>query len=395
MSGVDSISPHGPALVPMTFPAMAGKPLVSVLMSNYNLRVFLGEAIESVQRQTYAYWELIVCDDGSADGSAGIVREYQRRDARIHLIEKSNGGQSSGFNAAYQKSTGQIVCLLDSDDVYLERKIECLVQAFQQDPGVGIVAHPVYRVDVSRRRHGRLPLLSRVPDGWLGEQMLGSGGILENLPPGLGLSIRREVAERIFPLREQGILRNYGDAPIMRLAPLICRIKGLEEPLAEWRQHDTNHGNTRHLTAEYVDRELRCYAGLWEQQRDYLTAYCPEVAARLMPLEAHPHVAEMGYARARLSRSAESRRLHGELMEKLKTSHGPLVRKLFWQCSSWLPGWLFSKALDTLATQGRMKRWLSQWKQLRFKAMRMAHSRLAQARGAGESTLRTAGGGKL
>jgi len=277
------------------------------------------------------------------------------------LIRKNNGGQSSGLNAAYRESTGEVICLLDSDDVYLERKLECVVQAFRHDIGAGMVAHKVYRVDAVRRRQGTIPMLSRVPSGWYGEQMLATGGILDDLPPGIGLSIRREVAQRIFPLPEQGILRDYGDTPIMRLAPLITVIQGLDQSLAEWRQHEGNHGNVRKFTVSHIDREVSSYFALWQCQRDYLVSRHPAVAGRLAGVDVSPHVAEMNYVRARLIGSGDAWELHRRLSNRLSRTSGPAARRLFWQWSIWLPKPAFLKLLAMIMTQGKIKQWISQW----------------------------------
>src|SRR5882757_4789136 len=75
------------------------KPLVSVLLSNYNYAQYVGGAIESVLSQTWPNFELIVCDDGSTDNSIAVIEPYLK-DPRVRLIRKTNGGQATGFNAS-------------------------------------------------------------------------------------------------------------------------------------------------------------------------------------------------------------------------------------------------------------------------------------------------------
>ena len=65
---------------------MTGAPLISVCMPVYNTAQFLGAAIDGVLAQTYSYFELIICDNCSTDGSAGIAEEYAARDPRIRLV---------------------------------------------------------------------------------------------------------------------------------------------------------------------------------------------------------------------------------------------------------------------------------------------------------------------
>src|SRR5712692_11440321 len=112
MSCRPSLDEIAERLKPIELPPLCENPLISVLTANYNYARYLGEAIESALGQTYTNFELIVCDDGSTDNSCEVAEHYVRRDPRVRLIKKQNGGQTSAANAAYRKSKGQIVCFL-------------------------------------------------------------------------------------------------------------------------------------------------------------------------------------------------------------------------------------------------------------------------------------------
>ncbi len=113
-----TISASIPQLAPIQLKPLTDEPKVSVLVSNYNYGDYIGQAIESVLEQTYESFELISATDGSTDNSRRVVAEYCGRDYRIHLIAKENGGQASGFNAAFAASSGELICFLDSDDPF-------------------------------------------------------------------------------------------------------------------------------------------------------------------------------------------------------------------------------------------------------------------------------------
>ena len=89
---------------------MNSKPLVTILICNYNYGRFLAEAIESALAQTWKNIEVIVVDDGSTDESREILTKYK---GKIRIILKENGGQASAFNAGIAKARGEIVCFLD------------------------------------------------------------------------------------------------------------------------------------------------------------------------------------------------------------------------------------------------------------------------------------------
>jgi len=103
-------------------------PLVSVVMPVYNVAEYLGEAIESVRAQTYPHWELLVCDDGSTDGSADVARRYAAAEPdRIRYLaheDRGNHGASATRNLGIAHARGEIIALLDGDDAWFPKKLE-------------------------------------------------------------------------------------------------------------------------------------------------------------------------------------------------------------------------------------------------------------------------------
>ena len=93
---------------------------VSVIMPIYNSEKYVGEAIESVIKQTYKNFELILVDDGSSDNSYNIIKDYSKKDERIKIYTKENGGISSTRNFGVLKATGKYIAFIDNDDEYKE-----------------------------------------------------------------------------------------------------------------------------------------------------------------------------------------------------------------------------------------------------------------------------------
>lgn len=92
----------------------------SVIVPVYNVSAYLTRCIESVLKQNFASWELILVDDGSTDDSSAICDEYADKDERIQVIHKKNNGVSSARNQGLQAASGKYVTFLDADD-YWER----------------------------------------------------------------------------------------------------------------------------------------------------------------------------------------------------------------------------------------------------------------------------------
>lgn len=124
----------------------ATRPLVSVVMPVYDVAPFLAEAIESVRAQTYPRWELLLCEDGSTDGSDEIARRYVALDPeRIHYLEhegRANRGASATRNAGLRAARGGIVALLDGDDVWMPTKLEEQVAILESRPDADVVYGP-------------------------------------------------------------------------------------------------------------------------------------------------------------------------------------------------------------------------------------------------------------
>jgi glycosyltransferase involved in cell wall biosynthesis len=111
-------------------------PTFSVIVAAYNVADFIGEALESIQAQTIAPHEVIVCDDGSTDDLEGALEPYQ--DA-IVFLRQQNGGEAAAKNAAAAAASGDFVAILDADDVYLRNRLEALSALAQSRPDLDIL----------------------------------------------------------------------------------------------------------------------------------------------------------------------------------------------------------------------------------------------------------------
>lgn len=90
---------------------------ISVVVPVYKVEQYLDRCVESILNQTYHDFELILVDDGSPDNSGNLCDNWARKDSRINVIHKSNGGLSSARNAGLDEATGEYVTFIDSDDV--------------------------------------------------------------------------------------------------------------------------------------------------------------------------------------------------------------------------------------------------------------------------------------
>jgi glycosyltransferase involved in cell wall biosynthesis len=128
----------------------SNKPLFSVLMANYNKANYLKEAIESVIAQTYKNWELIIVDDASADNSLSVIEPYLK-DKRIKLIalNRNLGSVGATKRLCLEKSQGDILGILDSDDALHKDALKVIVKAYKDNPDCGWIHSTYYECDSS------------------------------------------------------------------------------------------------------------------------------------------------------------------------------------------------------------------------------------------------------
>jgi len=115
--------------------------LVSIIIPTHNYGRFVAEAVESALAQSYPHREIIVVDDGSADGTRQVLEPYFDR---IVYIYQANQGLSAARNTGIGAAKGELIALLDSDDVWHPRKLEVQVKFLGEHPEVGLVASEMF-----------------------------------------------------------------------------------------------------------------------------------------------------------------------------------------------------------------------------------------------------------
>lgn len=108
-------------------------PVISVIIPTYNRAQYLPDAVDSVLRQTFQDFEVIVVDDGSTDETAEVMKQYAS-DQRVHYFQKENGGCASARNFGLDKAQGEYVEHLDSDDTLLDNDLELKIEALRTLP---------------------------------------------------------------------------------------------------------------------------------------------------------------------------------------------------------------------------------------------------------------------
>lgn len=268
---------------------MTDRPLVSVVIDNYNYAGFLAAAIDSALTQTWPALEVIVVDDGSTDESRSIIASYGDR---ITAVLQENRGQAAAFNAGVARARGEVICFLDSDDVWYPEKVARVMAAFAGHPAVGWLRHRLVVVGPDGKRQGvSLPAFDgtrvRTPEPLY---------FIEGCFPVLtsAVAIRRSLADRVFPLPEVTAPNGpYAGVDLMRDADayLAFRAAAMGDPflsLDEELGRYQRHAGQRYVSATDIEpivvRYMNIAAGV-------ATAFDDRLGRSVVPSTVFKHAA--------------------------------------------------------------------------------------------------------
>lgn len=134
---------------------MSADRLVSIITPAYKAASFIGDAIQSVRRQDYKDWEMIIVDDGSPDHSFETILDSAGTDRRIRLVRQANAGAAMARQRALDAARGRYIAFLDSDDYWLPGKLSAQV-AFMQQSGAALSYTAFRRINADGTRVGHL-----------------------------------------------------------------------------------------------------------------------------------------------------------------------------------------------------------------------------------------------
>jgi len=212
-------------------------PLVSIIINNYNYGRYIRQAIESALGQTYKNTELIIVDDGSTDGSRGIIEEYKDR---AIVIAKENGGQASAFNVGIMKAKGDFILLLDSDDYLFPEAVQVCVNEFPE--GYSRVYYRLQSVDENSKPipQKQSEGVFQAFDGDVFSTIAESGSLRASPTSGNVFDARKLKATLPIPEKEYRIC---ADCFIFVRTALEGSVRSIDRELGAYRIHrDNNFG---------------------------------------------------------------------------------------------------------------------------------------------------------
>ncbi len=244
--------------------------LVSVIIPVFNVRPYLAEALDSVLRQTYEHLEILLIDDGSADGSGEMCDEYARRDGRIRVIHQANRGLSGARNAGLNAMTGDAVVFLDPDDAlrpdYVRKMAEAMVR---EGAELVLCKYEEHRTDGRMERTGRERAKPLIGEGLYDRE--------EALRALVDERLNKSVWNKLYSRRLWENIRYpdghvYEDiATTFRILDLCRTVYVLDEPLY---LHRIRPGS---ITGSHLPEKSRDWLFAWSQFDAFIETHTPEI----------------------------------------------------------------------------------------------------------------------
>ena len=243
-------------------------PFFTVLIDTYNYGPYVEDAVASALAQDFAVEEreVLVVDDGSTDDTEERLRKFGRA---IRYIRKPNGGQASAFNVGFEHARGEVVALLDADDIWLPGKLRRIHEAFECNPAAGMVYHRLKFWSGNGSCSDDtyfIPISGRVPESrkaLLQYPMMATSC----------LAFRRAVLEKLKPVPEG--LRSQADAYLTALVIFVSPVLAVQEFLGKYRLHGANlfQMDEERPSRSRIEHRVAMRAILLSSVRDWLKGH--------------------------------------------------------------------------------------------------------------------------
>ncbi len=215
---------------------------VSVIVPIYNSEKYLMACLESIVNQTYKNLEIILVDDGSTDDSGRICDEYAKRDARVKVIHKANGGNGNARNAGLECASGEWLVWVDNDDIIHKQQIEILLSAAKKQ-NLDIAVGGYYAIDddevpEDKNIDNHLHEAEVITDEHLyNDEFIKKRSMIFTVP--WGKICKRELYNGIkFPARS----RNDDTWTTWKVYERVNKVGLLDETLYYWRNNPNSFG---------------------------------------------------------------------------------------------------------------------------------------------------------
>lgn len=220
------------------------QPLISIVIPVFNREDYLQFAVESILRQSFTDFELIIWDDGSTDNSVEIASQYGKQDKRVKVIAAKHQGYSNSLKSAFSICNGKYIGWVDSDDIIAPTALAETAKILDNSSEIGLVYTDYLLIDKDNKVLGK---------GTRCQIPYSKDRLLVDFMTFHFRLMRKEVFEQAG-----GINENTGSVPdydlCLRLSE-ITEVYHLKQPLYYYRQHSGNMSQTQRVELIYSSQK--------------------------------------------------------------------------------------------------------------------------------------------
>ena len=201
-------------------------------MPAFNAEKYIRFAMDSVLRQSFVHWELLIVDDGSTDNTASIIKKYESKDKRIRYFYQRNAKQAQARNVAIVNSNGNYLAFLDADDMWHADKLKISIKQFENS-NCDLVFTDSYIIDENNVESGKMGIVENV---FQGESALKTF-LVKNQIPILTVVVKKQLVLTAGCFDSNCVPAEDYDL-WLRLLQNGCLFKAISEPLSFYRVHN-------------------------------------------------------------------------------------------------------------------------------------------------------------
>jgi len=240
---------------------MKSQPLVSVVIPNYNYAIYLKQCIESVLSQTYSNLEIILVDDGSNDNSLEVARQFEDK---IKIVTQTNLGVNAARNNGIKEAVGEFIAICDSDDYWVNNKIEKQMELFFKNPDLVLVYCSYFRTNERSERIGEI---AAAHSGYLADlfierptQALVAGGC--------STALFKKRINQMYVFFDESLRGNGEDWDFFRRISKYGNCSYVAAPLSHIREHDRSRSG-RQLSIFYKGNQAAINRALTDKDYEW------------------------------------------------------------------------------------------------------------------------------
>lgn len=235
---------------------------VSIIMPVYNAERYLREAVDSVLRQTYTAFELLLINDRSSDESVAICREYGERDARIVLLENNTETHGPGptRNIGLDHASGEYILFLDADDWFEDRLLQCAVDRIQETNADIVQFGVIYERGNGSRSE---------PLYWKGKQLLTRDEIKNDI-----LTFWQNKSNSLWmylfrrePIRKIKFNNSISGEDVCYVMDAMCHAEKIAYIAEAFYHYRFVEGSTSH---RWNEETIECRGIIWDHEKKFL-----------------------------------------------------------------------------------------------------------------------------